>query len=78
MIRDPHFWNRFSIAVHQDEMEKQLMSAQGPKHSDSWLVRQKKKERHRTWLCWAFWMVFMLLVAGIVATILILKSRKII
>ena len=47
-------------------------------HRDSWLVRQKKKERHRTWLCWAFWMVFMLLVAGIVATILILKSRKII
>ncbi|USP76299.1 hypothetical protein yc1106_03573 [Curvularia clavata] len=47
-------------------------------HRDSWLVRQKKKERHRTWLCWAFWLAFLVLVAGVVATVLVLKHKKII
>ncbi|EUC28218.1 hypothetical protein COCCADRAFT_109743 [Bipolaris zeicola 26-R-13] len=47
-------------------------------HRDSWLVRQKRKERHRTWICWAFWIGMLLLVAAVVTTVLVLKSRGII
>lgn len=47
-------------------------------HRDSWLVRQKRKERHRTWICWAFWIGLLLLVAAVVTTVLVLKSRGII
>ncbi|KAJ6199452.1 hypothetical protein J3E72DRAFT_186000 [Bipolaris maydis] len=47
-------------------------------HRDSWLVRQKRKERHRTWICWAFWIALLLLVAAVVTTVLVLKSRGII
>ncbi|KNG44028.1 hypothetical protein DDE82_005668 [Stemphylium lycopersici] len=47
-------------------------------HRDSWLARQKKKERHRTWICWAFWTVFLLLIAGVVVTVLVLKAHEII
>lgn len=47
-------------------------------HRDSWLVRQKKKERQRTWLCWAFWLVFLVLVAGVVVMVLVLRAKHII
>ncbi|EUC45409.1 hypothetical protein COCMIDRAFT_26432 [Bipolaris oryzae ATCC 44560] len=47
-------------------------------HRDSWLVRQKRKERHRTWICWAFWIGLLLLVAAVVTTVLVLKSKRII
>ena len=47
-------------------------------HSDTWLMRQKKKERHRTWLCWAFWICLLLLVAAVVVTVLLLRAHHVI
>ncbi|KAF2265471.1 hypothetical protein CC78DRAFT_185442 [Lojkania enalia] len=46
--------------------------------SDSWLEAQLRKKRQRTWMCWAFWLVFFALVAGVVIAILLLKARHII
>ena len=54
------------------------ISADAPHHRDSWLARQKKKERQRMWICWAFWSVFLLLIAGVVVTVLVLKAHGII
>ncbi|CAG5163920.1 uncharacterized protein ALTATR162_LOCUS6578 [Alternaria atra] len=75
MVRDPQFWKRFSVAVHQDDLEKTF---QDPKQSDSWLAQQQRKAKHRTWICWCFWIIFLLLVAGVVVTVLVLKAHKII
>ncbi|CAE7032087.1 hypothetical protein PTNB73_05123 [Pyrenophora teres f. teres] len=47
-------------------------------NSDTWLARQKKKERHRAWLCWAFWGVLALLVVGVVVTVVVLRAHGII
>ncbi|KAH7092531.1 hypothetical protein FB567DRAFT_576891 [Paraphoma chrysanthemicola] len=49
-----------------------------PSHRASWLESQKKKSRQRTWICWVFWLVLMLVVAGVVVTVLVLKSHHII
>ncbi|KAF1978907.1 hypothetical protein BU23DRAFT_190464 [Bimuria novae-zelandiae CBS 107.79] len=49
-----------------------------PSNRDSWLEGQRRKRRHRTWVCWGFWVCLLLLVGGIVATILVLKSKDII
>ncbi|KAF2168478.1 hypothetical protein M409DRAFT_21227 [Zasmidium cellare ATCC 36951] len=68
-VRDPAFWKRFSVAVHMDEEQ-----GPEPKHSDSWLARQKKKESRRTWICWTFWLCFLALIAGVVAVIIWLLS----
>lgn len=79
MVRDPNFWRRFSIAVHQDDAAKEEMTKRpNLKHSDSWLESQKKKQRQRTWICWSFWLCLGVLVAGIVVTLLILKGKGII
>jgi len=80
--RDPNFWKRFSIAVHQDDLLKSEMSQHSPehrdlKHSDSWLVSQRRKARQRTWMCWLFWTGILTLVAAVVVTILVLKARRI-
>lgn len=78
-VRDPAFWRRFSIAVHLDE-EAQAQKQAGPdlKHTESWLERQRQKKSRRTLLCWAFWIGFIALVAGVVVTILTLKAKGII
>ncbi|KAI4676330.1 uncharacterized protein J4E88_007244 [Alternaria novae-zelandiae] len=47
-------------------------------HRDSWLAGQQRKAKQRTWICWCFWICFLLLVAGVVVTIIILKQHKII
>lgn len=49
-----------------------------PPRRDSWLIGQKRKARQRTWICWAFWLGLMALVAALVVTLLVLKGRKII
>lgn len=49
-----------------------------PSNRNSWLESQRKKRRQRTWICWIFWGCFLLLVAAIVTTLLILRSKKII
>ena len=46
--------------------------------SDSWLVSQKKKQRQRAWMCWAFWITLAAVVAGVVVAVLLLKAKGII
>ncbi|OCK76073.1 hypothetical protein K432DRAFT_307160 [Lepidopterella palustris CBS 459.81] len=66
VVRDPAFWRRFSMAVHRDE-----------EAHNSWLARQNQKRSRRTCICWIFWLCFFGLVAGLVITILWLKSAGI-
>ncbi|KAF2198414.1 hypothetical protein GQ43DRAFT_163094 [Delitschia confertaspora ATCC 74209] len=75
-VRDPAFWRRFSVAVHQDEEAQ----ANRPdlKHTDSWLERQRQKESRRACMCWVFWLCFIAVIAGVVIAMLYLKSRGII
>lgn len=47
-------------------------------HSDSWLESQNRKSRQRTYMCWAFWMTFLVVVVGAIVTVLILKGKGII
>jgi hypothetical protein len=49
-----------------------------PSNRDSWLEGQRRKRRQRTWICWCFWIGFFVLVGGIVAAILVLRSKGII
>lgn len=84
LVRDPAFWRRFSTAVHLDEESKapyyatttSIPSPGTPplKRQDSWLARQEGKKRRRTYICWAFWLGFAGLVAGIVIVVLWLKA----
>ncbi|KAF2662036.1 hypothetical protein K491DRAFT_687020 [Lophiostoma macrostomum CBS 122681] len=78
MVRDPAFWKRFSLAVHLDEEAQAQASRPELKHSESWLEEQQRKKSKRTCMCWGFWLVFFAFVAGIVVTILLLKSKGII
>ncbi|KAL5411903.1 hypothetical protein PMIN04_010059 [Paraphaeosphaeria minitans] len=78
-VQDPNFWKRFSIAVHQDDAAKQELAEHAElKHSDSWLEGQRRKRRHRAWVCWTFWICLLLLVGGAVTAVLVLKSKGII
>ncbi|KAL1964551.1 hypothetical protein VTN77DRAFT_6848 [Rasamsonia byssochlamydoides] len=43
-VRDPLFWRRFSIAIHQDE-EQNRSPDREKIAAESWLARQKKKRR---------------------------------
>lgn len=49
-----------------------------PCNRDSWLESQTRKSRQRAWMCWCFWIALLVLVAGVVVTMLVLKSKKII
>jgi hypothetical protein len=49
-----------------------------PESSDSWLAGQKKKSKQRAWLCGCFWLGVIVLVAGVVVAVLILKRNGII
>jgi hypothetical protein len=49
-----------------------------PHNRESWLEEQQRKKSKRTCMCWGFWLVFFAFVAGIVVTILLLKSKGII
>ena len=78
-VRDPAFWKRFSVAVHQDEEEPAELKHTYVHHalaststrltfskrSDSWLARQHAKRTRRTCICCAFWLSF----AGVVAVV---------
>jgi hypothetical protein len=46
--------------------------------SDSWLSAQNRKARQRTWLCWLFWLCALVLVAGVVVAVVILRAHGII
>ena len=48
-----------------------------PSNRDSWLESQQRKKKHRTWVCWGFWLCLLLVVGGVVAAILVLKSKGI-
>lgn len=43
----------------------------------SWLESQTRKRRQRTWICWCFWLGFMVLVAGVVVTVVVLRREGI-
>ncbi|KAF1816702.1 hypothetical protein P152DRAFT_470690 [Eremomyces bilateralis CBS 781.70] len=73
-IRDPAFWHRFSIAVHNDEAHSSNNTRPELKHSDSWLERQQQKRSRRTCICWIFWFCFLVFVAALVITIIWLKT----
>lgn len=49
-----------------------------PTNRDSWLEGQRRKKRHRAWVCWIFWLALLIFVGGIVAAILVLRSKHII
>ncbi|KAF2675853.1 hypothetical protein K458DRAFT_397524 [Lentithecium fluviatile CBS 122367] len=49
-----------------------------PSNRDSWLEGQRRKRKQRTWICWAFWVGFVVLVGGVVAAILVLRARGVI
>ncbi|RMZ87900.1 hypothetical protein DV736_g4872, partial [Chaetothyriales sp. CBS 134916] len=77
VVRDPAFWRRFSMAVHQDEEKGSFAdnqsastgySKQGLKHTDSWLERTRKKQR-RAWICGG--MIALLVAAAIVAAVFV-------
>ncbi|KAK4626620.1 hypothetical protein CLAFUW4_03961 [Fulvia fulva] len=68
--RDPAFWKRFSVAVHEDEET----GTQELKSPDSWLARQNKKKSQRTYCCYGFWIGFLIFIAAVVAVIIWLLS----
>ncbi|CAI6337830.1 unnamed protein product [Periconia digitata] len=49
-----------------------------PSNRNSWLEGQKRKARQRTYMCWSFWLVLAIVVAGVVAAIVVLKHKHII
>ncbi|KAF2644438.1 hypothetical protein P280DRAFT_545911 [Massarina eburnea CBS 473.64] len=49
-----------------------------PSNRDSWLEGQNRKRKQRTYMCWGFWGVVLLLAAGAVTAVLVLKSEEII
>ena len=49
-----------------------------PSHRDSWLESQQRKSRQRTYMCWAFWMIFLVVVVGAIVTVLVLRGKGII
>lgn len=46
--------------------------------SDGWLESQNRKARQRTWICWAFWLGFIVIVVGVIVTVLVLRGKGII
>ncbi|EEA26693.1 hypothetical protein TMatcc_005024 [Talaromyces marneffei ATCC 18224] len=49
LVKDPEFWRRFSVAIHQDE-EQARQSEREKTESESWLARQRKKtHRSKVW-----------------------------
>lgn len=42
---------------------------------DSWLARQQRKSSRRTWVCYGFWISFMIIVAAVVIVIIWLLNN---
>ncbi|KZM20751.1 uncharacterized protein EKO05_0002652 [Ascochyta rabiei] len=49
-----------------------------PYPRDSWLEGQKRKARQRAYMCWAFWMVFLVLIVGAIVVLVVLRREGII
>ncbi|PVH98818.1 hypothetical protein DM02DRAFT_643365 [Periconia macrospinosa] len=49
-----------------------------PSNRNSWLESQQRKARQRTYICWGFWLALLAIIAGVVAAVLVLKSKGII
>lgn len=45
---------------------------------NSWLDRQKKKQSHRTTICWIYWALIAFIITAIAVTFLLLKRDGII
>ncbi|CAD0114136.1 unnamed protein product [Aureobasidium uvarum] len=66
--RDPNFWKRFSMAVHQDE-EAQV----DDQKSETWLITTRRKKRHSyARFCCTFWILLFAIIAIVVVVFLIL------
>lgn len=46
-----------------------------PPFRDSWLARQQRKSSRRTWVCYGFWISFMIIVAAVVIVIIWLLNN---
>ncbi|RFU25662.1 hypothetical protein B7463_g10682, partial [Scytalidium lignicola] len=54
LVRDPHFWRRFSTAVHLSEQNGSIESPASSidmKYGDDWLTQQRKEKRRYRYLC---------------------------
>ncbi|KIV97313.1 hypothetical protein PV10_01075 [Exophiala mesophila] len=78
-VRDPAFWRRFSMAVHLDEEKANISDAQSTsssssrltlKHTDTWLERNRRKQRRTCYLGWFIAIGFATTIAGIVVVLL--------
>ncbi|KAI4720222.1 hypothetical protein E4T48_03582 [Aureobasidium sp. EXF-10727] len=66
--RDPNFWKRFSMAVHQDA-EAQV----NDQKSETWLITTRRKKRHSyARFCCTFWILLFAIIAIVVVVFLIL------
>lgn len=78
--RDPAFWKRFSLAVHRDEEAQAIATAHDPaskqQAQSTWLARQQRKSSRRAWVCYGFWLMFAVLVAAVVVTVIWLMKRQ--
>ncbi|KEF56510.1 uncharacterized protein A1O9_06697 [Exophiala aquamarina CBS 119918] len=79
VVRDPAFWKRFSMAVHLDEEKGTISDARstssldpksGVKHSDTWLERNRKKQRQTRILGWVITFGFLIIIAAIILIVL--------
>ncbi|PMD52170.1 uncharacterized protein K444DRAFT_621318 [Hyaloscypha bicolor E] len=84
LVRDPHFWKRFSTAVHMSEvtgdveqgLQKSEKTSVGTK--DEWLAQQHREKRHCRVLCASITSVVVLLViAAAIVGWYFTKVRKI-
>ncbi|KIX07988.1 uncharacterized protein Z518_02642 [Rhinocladiella mackenziei CBS 650.93] len=78
-VRDPAFWRRFSMAVHLDEEKATIPDARSAsttssraplKHADSWLERNRRKQRRTRIVGWIIAFGFLALIAAIVLVLL--------
>ncbi|KIV81755.1 hypothetical protein PV11_03917 [Exophiala sideris] len=78
-VRDPAFWRRFSMAVHMDEEKANISDSKSTsttssrpvlKPTDSWLERNRKKQRRTRMLGWLIALGFVCVVVGIIMVLL--------
>ncbi|KIW84788.1 hypothetical protein Z517_00176 [Fonsecaea pedrosoi CBS 271.37] len=78
-VRDPAFWRRFSMAVHLDEEKGTISdtrsnstaSSTAPlRHTDTWLERNRKKQRRTRMIGCFIAISFILAIVGIVLVLL--------
>ncbi|EXJ66630.1 uncharacterized protein A1O5_10301, partial [Cladophialophora psammophila CBS 110553] len=78
-VRDPAFWRRFSMAVHLDEEKANISdtrsnstasSTRALRHTETWLERNRKKQRRTRILGCTIALGFIVVIAAIVLVLL--------